>query len=188
LQNSKRGFPDARKGALPMSAESKNKSRTWIWIALCLIGLLFSIPTHAEIYKCVDQNGNVTFTTKPEPGCRLLPESVDQKAKAPSAPAASQSERKSPAKTLKATSCGCTTKDGYIACQKKEWLDDVTAFISQKDHASLQAYLDAKKCLIMKGGLRVTVTEWPGILRGTTGFIYQGIKFWTYREGIDYNP
>jgi len=48
--------------------------RSIIVLAICLC--LISAPAGAEIYKCIDENGEVTFTTKPGPGCKLLPGSV----------------------------------------------------------------------------------------------------------------
>lgn len=79
-----------------------------------------------------------------------------------------------------------TTNDGYVACLSEALLDDVTKFVTANDKASLQAYLDSKKCIIIKGGLKVTVTESPGMFGGKTGFVFQGLKLWTYREAINY--
>lgn len=78
------------------------------------------------------------------------------------------------------------TTGGHVACLKKEWLDDVTSFVIAKDMDSLQAYLDTDKCIVLKKGLRVTVTEPPGMFGGTSGFVYKGFKLWTYREALEY--
>lgn len=78
------------------------------------------------------------------------------------------------------------TKDGYVACLKKEWLEDVVSFVSAKDKASFQSYIDSQKCIAIKGGLRVTVTESPGMFGRTAEFVYKGVKLWTIREGLDY--
>lgn len=78
------------------------------------------------------------------------------------------------------------TKAGYPACLKKEWFDELIQFVVAKDMDSFQAYMDSKKCLILKEGLRVTVTESPGMFGGTAGFIFQGVKFWTAREALEY--
>ncbi|MBW2342482.1 MAG: DUF4124 domain-containing protein [Deltaproteobacteria bacterium] len=43
-----------------------------IIIATVISLFLISAPTAAEIYKCIDEKGQVTFTTKPGPGCTLL--------------------------------------------------------------------------------------------------------------------
>ena len=79
-----------------------------------------------------------------------------------------------------------TTNDGYTACLKKEWLDDVMSFIVAKDMDSFQAYLDSNKCIIIKKGLRVTVIESPGMFGGTAGFVFKGTKVWTVREALEY--
>ena len=78
------------------------------------------------------------------------------------------------------------TTGGHAACLKKEWLDDVTKFVVAKDIDSFQAYLDSNKCIILKKGLRVTITESPGMFGGTADFVFKGIKMWTYREGLEY--
>jgi hypothetical protein len=80
------------------------------------------------------------------------------------------------------------TKGGHVACLKKEWLNDMVSFVVAKDKGSFQAYVDSGKCLILKAGLRVTVTESPGMFGGTAGFVFKGMKFWTVREGLEYNP
>lgn len=79
-----------------------------------------------------------------------------------------------------------TTNSGYPACLKKEWLDDLVQFSISKDNNSWKAYMNSGKCLMMKGGLKVTVTESPGVFGGTTGFIFEGTKAWTLREAINY--
>jgi hypothetical protein len=44
-----------------------------------LLSLLFSSSvSYGQIYKCVDEAGNATYTTTPEPGCTLLSGSVEQ--------------------------------------------------------------------------------------------------------------
>lgn len=78
------------------------------------------------------------------------------------------------------------SKGGHAACLTKSWLDDMVSFAVAKDLGSFQAYIDTQKCVILKQGLRVTVTESPGIFGGTTGFVFQGIKLWTVREAFDY--
>ena len=38
------------------------------WIALC--ALLVALPAHAQMYKCVDKRGVVSYSDKPSPGCK----------------------------------------------------------------------------------------------------------------------
>lgn len=79
------------------------------------------------------------------------------------------------------------TKGGHAACLSKEWFNDVVSFSVANDKGSFEAYVDSKKCVILKSGLRVTVTESPGMFGGTVGFVYQWIKFWTAREALEYS-
>jgi len=79
-----------------------------------------------------------------------------------------------------------TTKSGYAACVSEEYLDDFISFAVAKDYGSIQAYLDTQKCIELKQGLRVTVTDSPGMFGGKTGFVIKGIKLWTVREGLQY--
>jgi len=60
-------------------------------LILALI-FVFVTPTflHAEIYQCTDKNGEVSFTTKPGPGCILLPGSIPEKSSRNEAPKAAQ--------------------------------------------------------------------------------------------------
>lgn len=81
------------------------------------------------------------------------------------------------------------TVEGYAACSKKEWLDDMSAFAARNDQAGFQAYLDAGKCVLLKSGLNVTVTQSPGLLGTQAEFDYKGTKFWTVREALaGYKP
>jgi len=88
--------------------------------------------------------------------------------------------------TSQAYAMPATTKGGGAACIKKEWLNDMFSFVAAGDKASFQAYMNSKKCIILKKGLRVTVTESPGMFGGTAGFVFRGYKFWTARESLEY--
>jgi len=79
-----------------------------------------------------------------------------------------------------------TTKGGHTACLKKQWLNDVIDFVAADDIDSFQAYIDSRKCIILKKGLRVTVTDSPGMFGGTVEFIFKGTRFWTVREALEY--
>lgn len=142
------------------------------------------VISNAEIYKCVDKNGKATFTTEYSPGCTLLPGSVEKKSQPQKRSSPITAKTKSKKKSYH--SSGCTTKDGYFACLKEEWLDNMTQFRLANDFESVKAYVAAKKCLVMKGGLHVTLIDSPGMFGGTASFIYKGVKFWTYREALDY--
>lgn len=88
---------------------------------------------------------------------------------------------------INATALGsATTEGGHIACVKKEWFEDIMSFIVAEDKSSVQAYLDANKCIILKKGLKVTITESPGVFGTKVGFVISGIKLWSVREALDY--
>jgi hypothetical protein len=76
------------------------------------------------------------------------------------------------------------TVEDKIACMKQEWFDEFVKFSAADDMASVQAYLDSRKCLQMKGGLKVTVIEYPGTLSGQWLVAHKGQKFVAQREGI----
>jgi hypothetical protein len=40
---------------------------------LYFIALMFSLPVFAEVYKVVDNNGNITYTDQPQPDAKLVP-------------------------------------------------------------------------------------------------------------------
>jgi hypothetical protein len=75
------------------------------------------------------------------------------------------------------------TTGGYVAYLSKESLDDFIKFSVAKDYGSMQAYMNTK-CFQIKEGIVVTITEYPGMFGGVTGFVFNGVKFWTPREGI----
>lgn len=77
------------------------------------------------------------------------------------------------------------TTNAYPACRSEQWLQDLIAFVAAKDNSSAGAYFRSSKCIAMKAGERVTVVDWPGVFSGNYGFIHQGQKYWTVREGID---
>ena len=79
------------------------------------------------------------------------------------------------------------TKDNYVACKSIAWLNDMTAFRQRNDMASFQAYLSARKCIVLVKGRRVAISEAPGIYGSKTGFVLNGIKYWALREALDYD-
>jgi len=59
-------------------------------------------------------------------------------------------------------------------------------FVASGDRDSFDSYIKMKRCVVVKKGLRVTVTDPPGMFGGTAGFIFKGQKFWTGREALSY--
>lgn len=77
-----------------------------------------------------------------------------------------------------------TTVDGFAACFSKSDVEDLVKYSVAKDQASFNALLAAKRCIILKGGVTVTITESPGVFGTLTQFAIEAVKMWTVREGI----
>ncbi len=61
------------------------------------------------------------------------------------------------------------TKDGHPACFKEKWHQDLSSFAG-KDMASFEAYISSRKCIILKQGLIVRVTDsWSSGSSGSSG-------------------
>ena len=71
-----------------------------------------------------------------------------------------------------------TTVENGCACLSETWRDDMAQFVISKDMNSFEAYVKAKKCIILKSGLKVTVTKSTGMFASKAEFVYNGIKFW----------
>ncbi len=74
-----------------------------------------------------------------------------------------------------------TTVGGQAACLTEEYLDDIITAAVNKDEGSFQSYLTQQKCVILKDGIPVTIMK---VNFTTIQFMYNGVKFWTVREGI----
>ena len=75
-----------------------------------------------------------------------------------------------------------TTKELFPACLTEEWLDDMNSFAAVRDKASFEAYISSQKCILLKGGLKVTVVN-RGLL--VNQIAYKGIKLWVSSDGLD---
>lgn len=80
---------------------------------------------------------------------------------------------------------GITVKD-HVACLFKNHLDDMMKFAGARDKASFNAYLNQKKCIVLKGNDKVTIMEYPGMFGGHTKFAYHGVNLWTTHDGITF--
>ncbi len=78
------------------------------------------------------------------------------------------------------------TVEGGTACRSKELLNDFKQFAFNDDFASMQSYLQRQLCLILKGDLKVTPIDYPGMFTGDWVFVYNGIKFWANRPGLTF--
>ncbi len=72
----------------------------------------------------------------------------------------------------------------YVACRTELWLDFMNDFYINYDFASFNNYIDTNRCIIMKGGLTVTVTG-QGSNLGILGFIHEGTQWYIYRDAIN---
>ena len=76
------------------------------------------------------------------------------------------------------------TVGSNFACFSESDFDDLVSFGAAKDKASIQAYINQKKCFVLKEGLTVTVLKSPGMFGGRAQCAYKGLKFWTFREAL----
>lgn len=79
------------------------------------------------------------------------------------------------------------TREGYVACKSIAWLNEMLDFQRRNDTASIQAYLNSRKCISLRKGRRLAITEAPGIYGSKTGFTLNRVKYWTVREALDYD-
>ncbi len=56
--------------------------------------------------------------------------------------------------TVAPAGIAATTNSGYIACTSETALDDMVSFVTAKDNASFQAYINVGKCVVLKTGER----------------------------------
>ena len=75
------------------------------------------------------------------------------------------------------------TKAHHIACLTNEWLDDIFAYLRAGDLDGIDGYTSENKCLILKGGRRVTLGE-RTLTR--TEFSYKGLKLYAPKAALDY--
>jgi len=87
-----------------------------------------------------------------------------------------------PASTL---ALRATTVGNNFACFSQSDFDDLVSFAASGDKESINAYVNRKKCFVLKKGLAVTVLKGPGMFGGRAQCAFRGIKFWTFREALD---
>lgn len=79
------------------------------------------------------------------------------------------------------------TREGYFACTSLTLLNQMLGFKQRNDTASFQANIDSRKCINLRKGRRVAITEAPGIYGSKVGFTLNRVKYWTVREALDYD-
>lgn len=80
-----------------------------------------------------------------------------------------------------ASASPATTTPSTLACTTKAYYSNAIDFIIAKDMGSLEAYINQNKCIVLKGGLRVTITD-AGFM--THEFVIQGITLYTASENL----
>ncbi len=86
---------------------------------------------------------------------------------------------------LAGTSHAATTRDGF-ACVSKEVLETMVKATVQGDDGTQIAILRDGRCFKMRGGLTITVTDYPGVFDDKVGFVFQGVKFWTLERWVNF--
>lgn len=76
------------------------------------------------------------------------------------------------------------TFGGHIACFSKSDLHDIIIFSVDKDYDSARAYINQKKCWVLKKDIPITVIDagWS-----KCQCVFKGIKFWTVREALNFD-
>jgi rubrerythrin len=77
-----------------------------------------------------------------------------------------------------------TTVGGKLACFSEQNYDDIVAFASRGDRASIKSYVTMKKCIVMNEGEDITILSYGGTSTRYAEFIYNGGKVWTIMDGI----
>lgn len=76
-----------------------------------------------------------------------------------------------------------TTVENICACHNRGDVEDMVRFANAGDEDSFGAYVRAGKCITMRGGIDVTVTETT--FGGYSEFVFRGLKLWTIRHGLE---
>jgi len=84
------------------------------------------------------------------------------------------------------TSTKTTTKDEHVACYKEKWMEDMLDFIRTKNRAKFTSYIQDRRCLFMRGGREVELTDPPGLFGSLAGFKMGGVKYWTSKDSLHY--
>lgn len=144
--------------------------------------LILSASAGAQtIYKCAQPSGEVNYSSSP---CPAGHEQLWARESSPANPGSSGS-RPSSGNTPEVHE-GPRTAGGHVACISERWLDDMIQFVISKDQDSVAAYVEQTKCIILKPGIRVSVTDSPGMLGGKVEFVAKGVRLWSAREAIIY--
>lgn len=82
---------------------------------------------------------------------------------------------------VEAEAASAVTANSTLACVTKDEYSEAVQFIINEDMASLRAYIERGRCIILKAGVQVTITD-AGFL--VHEFVVQGVKLYTARENL----
>jgi len=75
------------------------------------------------------------------------------------------------------------TKKNCFACFQEAHATDMMRFVTARDNASFQRYIDNGRCVMLKANLTVTIIKMQSFFSGgKVQFAIEGIKLWTARE------
>lgn len=75
------------------------------------------------------------------------------------------------------------TKKHCFACFQEAHATDMMRFVTARDDASFQHYIDNGRCVMLKANLTVTIIKMQSVFGGgKVQFAIDGIKLWTARE------
>jgi len=75
------------------------------------------------------------------------------------------------------------TKKHCFACFQETHATDMMRFVTARDDASFQHYIDNGRCVMLKANLTVTIIKMQSFFSGgKVQFAIAGIKLWTARE------
>jgi hypothetical protein len=145
-----------------------------------LASILLSCPCPTlatALFECQQEGGEIVYRQN---GCLGDEETLDIRT-APPPREIKPAESRGSEEAISNTTVG-----GHAACPTREWYDDLVAFMVAEDRESVNAYFTAERCIVLKPGLKVTVTEYPGMFGGSTQIVIKGVKLWTFREAVNY--
>ena len=76
------------------------------------------------------------------------------------------------------------TEGKFYACLSAQWLEDFTSSAVRNDRASITAYLENDRCVVLKPNLPVTIVDEPALPGTRIAFTIQGLRFYAPSEEI----
>lgn len=77
------------------------------------------------------------------------------------------------------------TVGGYVACYKEGDLEDMDRFARSHDEERYAAYMAEGRCVVLRGGVTVTISGAEGVFAGKALIEYEGRKMWTAKDALE---